>query len=191
MSISLTVARRIGFASVALLLLGATSSAVSQKIDDPSTRALVTGGGEGSFHADIDGDGDIDGSYFGVAVHTVGNGKRATVEGHFVCAMWGKTDVLGLPLMAVEGAISEATVDVKKEVVTLQGRGTVDLGTGPSGFFENVAFVVRLTKGGVGVGSIQLSVFDNFDGVPGDTIPGNGNYDLAIERVVSGHIIVH
>ena len=93
--------------------------------------------------------------------------------------------------MAVEGKVTKAVIESRKDVVTLRGIGTVDLGSGPSGFFENVSFEVRVTGGGVGLGSIQLTVFGAFDGVPGDTIPGNGNYDLAPELVVSGHILVH
>lgn len=156
-------------------------------------RAIVTGAGEGSFHADIDDDGDIDGSYFGVAVHRFRHGRRSWVEGHFVCAMWGKTDVLGLPLMAVEGVVTSATRDEdgKKRVVTFEGVGTVDLGTRPDGFFTDVPFVVRILEGGPGVGSIELTVIGAFDGVAGDTEPGNGNYDLPVEKVLSGHILIH
>jgi hypothetical protein len=160
----------------------------AQKTPQLKTRAIVTGAGEGTFDADIDGDGDIDGSYFGVAVHRVDHGRRSSVEGHFVCAMWGKTDVLGLPLMAVEGVVSSATMDLEKPIVTLRGVGTVDLGTGPSGFFTNVPFQVRIREGGPGIGSIKLTVIGTFDGVPGDTEPGNGNYDLPVEKVFSGHI---
>jgi hypothetical protein len=158
------------------------------KMSGPNARAIVTGAGEGTFDADIDDDEDIDGSYFGVAVHRLDHGKRSLVEGHFVCAMWGKTDVLGLPLMAVEGAVTSATMDRKKETVTLKGVGTVDLGSGPSGFYTDVPFEVRVTEGGPGIGSIKLTVIGVFDGVPGDTVPGNGNYDLPVEKVFSGHI---
>ena len=181
------------FSAIAMIVACSCGEAAAQKLDTVGVvkaRAIVTGGGEGSFHSDIDGDGDIDGSYFGVAVHELGNGKNSSIDGHFVCAMWGKTDVLGLPLMAVEGKVTRAVIE-SKDVVTLRGIGTVDLGSGPSGFFENVSFEVRVTGGGVGLGSIKLTVFGAFDGVPGDTIPGNGNYDLPPELVVSGHILVH
>jgi len=156
-----------------------------------SSKTTVTGGGEGTFGPDLDGDGDIDGSYFAVAVtlhHVDDRSKNPSVEGHFVCAMWGNTDILGLPLMAVEGPVTNASSDLTKRAVTLRGVGTVDLGTGPSGFFTDVPYEVKVGEGGPGVGSIQLTVIGVFDGVPGDTTPGNANYDLPVETVFSGGI---
>jgi hypothetical protein len=41
------------------------------------------------------------------------------------------------------------------------------------------------------VGRMQLTVIGAFDGVPGDTIPGNGNYDLPVETVATGQIKIH
>jgi hypothetical protein len=41
------------------------------------------------------------------------------------------------------------------------------------------------------VGRMQLTVSGVFDGVPGDTIPGNGNYDLPVETVATGLIKIH
>jgi hypothetical protein len=169
----------------------AQASAAALLIRSPTARAVVTGAGEGSFHADIDDDGDIDGSYFGIAVHQFKHGRQSWIGGHFVCAMWGKTDVLNLPLMAVEGVVVSATTDPKKRVVTFHGVGTVDLGSGPSGFYNDVPFDVRVVEGGPGIGSIQLTVIGAFDGVPGDTKVGNNNYDLPVEKVMSGHILVH
>ena len=52
-------------------------------------------------------------------------------------------------------------------------------------------FTVRVTAGGPGVGTLQLTVIGAFDGVPGDTKPGNGNYDLPVETVRSGQIKIH
>jgi hypothetical protein len=49
---------------------------------------------------------------------------------------------------------------------------------------------VVVTPGGPGVATLQLTVFGVFDGVAGDTKPGNGNYDLAVETVVSGGIAI-
>ncbi|MGH3103590.1 MAG: hypothetical protein ACRDN6_05780 [Gaiellaceae bacterium] len=45
--------------------------------------------------------------------------------------------------------------------------------------------------GGPGVGRLTLTVIGAFDGVPGDTVPGNGNYDLPPETVTSGRISLH
>lgn len=153
---------------------------------------VVTGGGQGTFNADLDGDKDIDGSYFGVGIVFRGD----SAEGHFVCGMWGNTDILGLPLMAVEGQVSNASIidqeekKDKKERVTFKGVGTVDLGR-EGEFFTDVPFEVTMQAGGPGEGTLQLTVIGAFDGVAGDTIPGHGNYDLPIERVSSGHIKIH
>ena len=153
---------------------------------------VMAGGGQGSFangridpwdmggiDGDLDGDGQVDGSYFVVAV----DADDDTVQGHFVCAMWGNTRFLGLPLMGVEGRVSRVTSNRKTGIVTLEGTGTVDLG-GP--FFENVPFVATVTAGEPGQATVKLTVIGAFDGVPGDTTPGNGNYDLPLETLISG-----
>jgi hypothetical protein len=61
-------------------------------------KITVTGGGQGTFadgdldpwdlgnprvDGDLDGDGDVDGSYFGIGIHIEGQ----SAEAHFVCAM--------------------------------------------------------------------------------------------------------
>jgi hypothetical protein len=153
----------------------------------------LSGGGQGTFansridpwdankvDGDLDGDGHVDGSYFVVAVEA----SHHKVQGHFVCAMWGNTRFLGLPLMGVEGQVSHVRTNKRTRVVTLEGVGTVDLG-GPT-LQTNVPFVAKVTAGGPGEATVQLTVIGAFDGVPGDTIPGNNNYDLPIETLISG-----
>ena len=102
--------------------------------------------------------------------------------------MWGHTHILGLPLMAVEGQVVSDSIKWSKKRVTFRGVGTVDLGSGPEDLITDVPFKVTVTPGGPGVGTIKLTVIGAFDGVPGDTIVGNGNYDLPVETVSSGHI---
>jgi hypothetical protein len=179
-----------------ILLLASHGSV--QPLGADNGRVLVTGGGQGTFGSDLDGDGDIDGSYFGIAIARGGRGHdddddddggpAPSSAGHFVCGMWGHTDILGLPLMAVEGQVVSDSIRWKKNRVTFRGVGTVDLGTGPEGFFTDVPFEVTVTSGGPGEGTLKLTVIGAFDGVPGDTIGGNGNYDLPVETVSSGHI---
>jgi hypothetical protein len=179
-----------------LLLVGATLVIAShgpvRSLEADGGRVLVTGGGQGTFGSDLDEDGDIDGSYFGIAIargeRGDDDGLGPSFAGHFVCGMWGHTDILGLPLMAVEGQVVSGSIKWKKNSVTFSGVGTVDLGTGPAGFFTNVSFEATVTSGGPGVGTLKLTVIGYFDGVPGDTIVGNGNYDLPVETLSSGHI---
>ncbi len=40
------------------------------------------------------------------------------------------------------------------------------------------------------LGPTRLTVLGAFDGTPGDTISGNGEYDLATETVTSRQIVV-
>ena len=183
-----------------LLLVGAilvlASHGSVQPLEADSGRVLVTGGGQGTFGSDLDGDGDIDGSYFGIAIargergddDDDDGGPAPSSAGHFVCGMWGHTHILGLPLMAVEGQVVSDSIKWSKKRVTFRGVGTVDLGSGPEELITDVPFEVTVTSGGPGEGTLKLTVIGLFDGVPGDTIVGNGNYDLPVETVSSGHI---
>ncbi len=75
------------------------------------------------------------------------------------------------------------------------GRGTVKVlhafGNGRESIFENVPYSVVVAPGGAGVGTLEMTVYGVFDGVAGDVVGGNGNYDLARETVRSGRITIH
>src|SRR5712692_9473892 len=151
----------------AILLVAITLSppfAVAQ-----STR--VTGGGTGTFadgdidpwdlgnpplDGDLDGDGDIDGSQFGIGVTVWADGS---VQGHFLCLMAGRSDILGLPVMAVQGPVNKGTDNGGS--VSFSGLGTVNLGNGT--IFSDIPFNVTVTAGGPGVGTLQLTVIGAFD----------------------------
>jgi hypothetical protein len=90
--------------------------------------------------------------------------------------------------MAVEGPVSSG-VDNDDGGVTFNGVGTVNLANGT--IFRGIQFQVKVTAGGPGVGTLQLTVIGAFDGVPGDADIGNGNYDLPVETVASGRIKIH
>lgn len=146
---------------------------------------VVNGGGTGSFFGDVDGDGDIEASQFGLGATILGGGAA---RGHFECLMAGRSDIFGLPLMAVGGRVTGGST-LGAGSVQLSGTGTVNLGNGT--IFRGVGFQVVLVDGGPGSGSLQLTVFGAFDGIPGDTVPGNGNYDLPAESITSGQISIH
>jgi len=158
------------------------SNSMSSKLS--SEILLVTGGGNGTFYSDLDGDGDIDGSHFGMTISIFGNGSA---KGHFECNMAGNADILGLPLMAVEGKVTNGSGNTGSAIFS--GIATVNLGNGV--IFRGVPFSVTVTPGGPGVGKLTLTVMGAFDGVPGDTNVGNGNYDLPTETVASGQIKMH
>jgi hypothetical protein len=68
--------------------------------------------------------------------------------------------------------------------------GTADVNFEPGGVFTDIPFTVIATAGGSGVGTIQLTLIGVFDGVTGDTIPGDNNYSLPIETVLTGLISI-
>jgi len=142
----------------------------------------VHGGGTGSFGADLDGDGQIDGSQFGFVVAMTGNG---VARGSFLCLMAGRSEILGLHLMSVQGQVTAGVLNTDGSA-TFSGIASVNLGNGT--IFRGVPFRVTVLPGGPGVGSMQLTVVGAFDGVPGDTTPGNDNYDLPVETVATGQI---
>jgi len=143
----------------------------------------VSGGGNGTFNADLDGDGEIDGTHFGFDVVLTPNG----VNGHFTCQMAGNMDFLGLNLMLVEGQVSSAFF----APTSVTFSGTADVNFEPGGVFADIPFTVIATAGGPGVGTIQLTLIGVFDGFTGDTIPGDNNYSLPVETLLTGNISIN
>ncbi len=158
----------------------------SDRAAAPSAHAVqVTGGGTTTFGADLDGDGDIDGSHFGFAAVIAGDGSA---QGHFTCLMAGNANFLGLHLMAVQGPVTNGALDGR----SFSGTATVKVfSPGVQSIFRDIPFVVTVTPGGPGVATLQLTVLGVFDGVPGDVVRGNGNYDLARETLATGQITIH
>ena len=161
----------------------------SDRAAAPLARAVqVTGGGTTTFGADLDGDGDVDGSHFGFAAAIAGDGSA---RGHFTCLMAGNADFLGLHVMAVQGPVTNGALDGH----SFSGTATVKVlnafGPGVESIFRDIPFVVAVTPGGPGVATLQLTVLGVFDGVPGDVAPGNNNYDLAKETLTTGQITIH
>jgi hypothetical protein len=160
--------------AAALLPVGATAAG-------PVT---ANGGGQGTYGGDFDGNGTVDGSHFGFGVVFIAGGSA---QGHFLCQMAGNLPFLGLKLMAVEGRVTWGSADVGSGTATFGGvAARVNLANGQ--VFTNVPFRVAIIAGGPGAGRLTLTVIGAFDTVPGDTIPGNGNYDLPIETVATGGI---
>jgi hypothetical protein len=158
----------------------------------PATQALgqsvvhVTGGGAGTFARDLDGDGDIDGSRFGIGVVITEGG---VAQGHFECLMAGDSDILGLPLMAVEAKVTTGSAVPQAGTAAFGGVARVNLANGT--VFSGVPVQVEVRAGAAGTGTMRLTVIGAFDGVPGDQIPSNGNYDLPPETIGRGRIDVH
>jgi hypothetical protein len=89
--------------------------------------------------------------------------------------------------MHVEGRISSASFTAGGSI-TFTGNGRVNLANGT--VFTRVPFNVSVTAGGPGQGTLQLTVIGAFDGVPGDTLPGDDNYSLPVETVATGRISI-
>lgn len=169
------------------LIVLLTATAVISFVPASASAAGVTmvhGGGTGSFGADLDGDGQIDGSQFGLVVAMMGSGAA---RGSFLCLMAGRSQILGLHLMSVQGQVTGGTLNPDGSA-SFSGTGSVNLGGGT--IVQGKTFRVTAWPGGPGVGKMQLTVVSAFDGVPGDMTPGNGNYDLPVETVRSGQIVM-
>src|SRR2546426_2976657 len=158
----------------------------SDRAAAPSAHSVqVTGGGTTTFGADLDADGDVDGSHFGFAALIAGDGSAL---GYFTCLMAGNADFLGLHLMAVQGPVTSGTLDGH----SFRGTATVKVfGPGAQSIFRDIPFVVTVTPGGPGVATLQLTVLGVFDGVPGDLAPGNRNFDLARGTLTTGRITIY
>jgi hypothetical protein len=148
----------------------------------------TTGGGTTTFGADLDGNGAINLSHFGFAAVIASDGSA---HGHFMCLMAGNAEILGLKLMAVQGPVTFGSADGTGFGGTARVKVFHAFGNGRESIFENVPYSVVVAPGGAGVGTLQMTVFGVFDGVAGDVVLGNGNYDLAKETLRSGRITIH
>src|SRR5262245_10159544 len=166
-----------GMRRLLIVLVAVTATALRAPLATADGPVVVTGGGTGTFNADLDGDGDIDGSHFGFGVSFRGG----TPLGHFMCQMAGNADILGLPVMLVGGDVTGGWANPATGTALFTGHAAVNLARGTR--FPDVPYQVRVAAGGPGVGRMQLTVIGAFDGVPGDTVLGNGNYDLPTETV--------
>jgi len=157
-----------------------------QPTSAPITRELfISGKGEATFKLDLDGDGDIDGSFFEFEIFKTSEGK---IEGRFRCAMEGKWDFMKLPTMTVLGNVTQVVMNADGSA-TMNGIADVDMGN--NDIHKGAPFAATVKAGGVGKGTLQLTVIGVFhEGVPGDTDPNNKNYDLGVETVEVGEIVI-
>jgi hypothetical protein len=128
---------------------------------------VVSGGGTGTF------DGVHPGSQFGLGVVFRG----ASVRGHFNCVMAGRSAFAGLRLMKVAGRVTAGSANAAAGTATFSGTGTLHMNNAKS----RVAFTVNVTRGGPGVGTLQLTVNG----------PPVGLFPLPVEHVATGQISVH
>jgi hypothetical protein len=165
---------------------GPVTSAAQSAAARPSVQ--TTGGGTTTFGTDLDGNGAINSSHFGFAAVIASDGSA---HGHFMCLMAGNAEILGLKLMAVQGPVTFGSADGTRFGGTATVKVFHAFGNGRESIFENVPYSVVVAPGGAGVGTLQMTVSGVFDGVAGDVVVGNGNYDLAKETVHSGRITIH
>jgi hypothetical protein len=148
----------------------------------------TSGGGTTSFGQDLDGNGAINLSHFGFTAVISGDGSA---HGHFMCLMAGNAEILGLKLMAVQGPVTFGSADGTQFGGTATVKVFHAFGNGRESIIENVSYSVVVAPGGAGVGTLEMTVYGVFDGVAGDVVLGNGNYDLAKETLRSGRITIH
>jgi hypothetical protein len=128
---------------------------------------VLSGGGTGTF------DGIHPGSQFGMVVVFRGS----TVQGHFNCVMAGRSAFAGLRLMKVDGRVKAGSANPGAGTATFSGTGTLHMNSAKS----QVSFTVKVTRGGPGVGTLQLTVNG----------PPVGLFPLPIEHVATGRISLH
>jgi hypothetical protein len=165
---------------------GPVTSAAQSAAASPSVQ--TTGGGTTTFGADLDGNGAINSSHFGFAAVIANDGSA---HGHFMCLMAGNAEILGLKLMAVQGPVTFGSADGTRFGGTATVKVFHAFGNGRESIFEKVPYSVVVAPGGAGVGTLQMTVSGLFDGVAGDVVLGNGDYDLAKETLHSGRIAIH
>jgi hypothetical protein len=165
---------------------GPVTSAAQSAAARPSVQ--TTGGGTTTFGADLDGNGSINLSHFGFTAVIASDGSA---HGHFMCLMAGNAEILGLKLMAVQGPVTFGSADGTRFGGTATVKVFHAFGNGRASILENVPYSVVVAPGGAGVGALQMTVSGVFDGVAGDVVLGNGNYDLAKETLRSGRITIH
>lgn len=163
----------------------ASATSLARTAARPSVR--TTGGGTTSFGRDLDGNGAINLSHFGFAAIIASDGSA---QGHFTCLMAGNAEILGLKLMAVQGPVTFGSADGTRFGGTATVKVFQAFGNGRESMFEHVPYSVLITPGGAGVATLQMTVYGVFDGVAGDVVVGNGNYDLATETIQSGRITI-
>ena len=133
----------------------------------------VNGGGRGT----VD-DGVTPFSQFGFGVSISPGGSA---QGHFTCLMAGSSVFSGFePLMKVDGQVSSGSVNLGAGTAEFSGSGTLNLG--PAGRTPAL-FWVDVTEGGVGVGTLTLTVL---------SLPlGSAPVTLPVETVMHGRITIH
>ncbi len=152
------------------------------RADRPS---IATGGGTGTFYADLDGDGDVDGSHFRVRC-----GQRAWGLGTWSFHVPdGRQRRFPRPEVdAGGGTHCERGVSARRKR-NFQRRRQRESGE-RSRFQGGPLHGVRDARGGPETGTMQLTVIGAFDGVPGDTLIGDSNYSLPVETVATGSISI-
>jgi hypothetical protein len=91
--------------------------------------------------------------------------------------MAGRSAFAGLRLMKVDGQVTAGSASLAAGTATFSGTGTLHMNNAKS----QVAFTVKVTHGGPGVGTLQLTVNG----------PPVGLFPLPVERVATGRISIH
>src|SRR2546426_4180713 len=118
----------------------------SDRAAAPSAHSVqVTGGGTTTFGADLDGDGDVDGSHFGFTAVIADDGSA---QGHFTCLMAGNANFLGLHVMAVQGPGTSGAPDGRSLPGTATGEGPNGVGPGGPSAFPGIPSLAAVTPAG-------------------------------------------
>jgi hypothetical protein len=120
------------------------------------------------------GRGTVDGTPFSQFGFSVTRFADGSVQGSFNCLMAGASQFPGFTLMAVRGQVASAAMTASG--ASFSGAGMFQ--TGNQGK-EPATFHVKVTAGGPGVGTLQLTLLTPFVFV------------LPTEKVLNGRISIH
>ncbi len=154
--------KKLLLAAAVLLTIGVLGPATAVA----SAPVVVSGGGTGTF------DRIHPGSQFGMGVVFRGE----SVRGHFNCVMAGRSAFAGLRLMKVDGQVTAGSANPDVGTATFSGIATLHMDNAKS----QVAFSASVTRGGPGIGTLQLTVNG----------PPVGLFPLPLEFVATGQISV-
>lgn len=188
-----TLARRLPAALASLLLVVPVLLSVAAANGSASTTGPVTVGGRGvaTFEQDLDPSQDVAGCSFVLRATGAPTGPDATAStsagdsiGTFDCRLSPETQA-DLPFSSIHGDL--ATISrAGANVFTVVGTASVGLPDGTT--MDDVSLEVAAGKGGVDQGWLRITLPGLWDGAAGDSLPGNGDYDLYPQTVTAGRI---
>jgi peptidase M23-like protein len=169
----------------AVAVLTAASLAGLSVLSSPGLAQLapgatqVTGSGSAAFSSDQE---QLDACTFDISAE---GGDPAS--GTFDCDMSQAALDKGIPFAHMDGDVGGLD-ELSDNEVSLSGTAGLELPDGSA--MDGIPYVVWTSGGGPGEGWLRIRLTGVFDGEPGDSRPGNGDYDQRRQTVTDGSITI-